>query len=99
MMKKSVRNLIGTELKKIRVYNQLVQEIWTEKKKFLGKNVYIVIHRQTVSLYHNSLVWLDTQDALSWDRNPPNFTLAIYIYIYRETNQPREINKKAIVFR
>ena len=37
-------------------------------------SVYIVIHRQTVSLYHN-LVWLDSQDTLSWDRNPPNFTL------------------------
>ena len=35
--------------------------------------IYIVMHRQTVSLYHNSSVWLDTQDASSWDRNPPNF--------------------------
>ena len=35
--------------------------------------IYIVIHRQTVSLYHNSLVCLDTRDALSWDRKPPNF--------------------------
>ena len=37
--------------------------------------VYIVIHRQTVSLYNNSSVWLDTKDASSWDWNPPNFTL------------------------
>ena len=28
-----------------------------------------------VSLYHNSSVWLDTQDTLSWDQNPPNFML------------------------
>ena len=35
--------------------------------------IYIVIHRQTVSFYQNSLVWLDTQDARS--RNPSNFTL------------------------
>ena len=26
------------------------------------KYIYIVIHRQTVSLYHHSSVWLDTQD-------------------------------------
>ena len=38
-------------------------------------SVYIVIHRQTVSLYHNSSVWLDTLDASSWDQNPPNFML------------------------
>ena len=34
-----------------------------------------VIHRQTVSFYQNSSVWLDTQDARSQDRNPSNFTL------------------------
>ena len=37
--------------------------------------MYIVMHRQTVSLYHNSSVWLDTQDVSCWDRNPPNFML------------------------
>ena len=42
--------------------------------------MYIVIHRQTVSLYHNSSVWLDTQDASSWDRNAPNFTLDLISY-------------------
>ena len=26
-------------------------------------------------MYHNSSVWLDTQDAWSLDWNPPNFTL------------------------
>ena len=31
---------------------------------------YIVIHRQTISLYHNSSVWLDTQDDTCWDRKP-----------------------------
>ena len=50
--------------------------------------IYIVNHRQTISLSHNSSVWLDVQDALSWDRNPPNFVLdlvsysSVYIYIY-----------------
>ena len=39
-------------------------------------NIYIVIHRQTVSFYQNFSVWLDTQDARSRDRNPSNFTLA-----------------------
>ena len=37
--------------------------------------IYIVIHRQTVSFYQNSSVWLDTQDARSRDRNPSNFRL------------------------
>ena len=43
-------------------------------------HTYIVIHRQTVSLYHNSSEWIDTQDASSWDRNPPNFTLDLISY-------------------
>ena len=38
--------------------------------------IYIVIHRQTVSFYQNSSVWLDTQDAQSRDRNLSNFTLS-----------------------
>ena len=33
-------------------------------------SIYIVIHRQTVSLYHNSSVWLDTLDFRSLDQNP-----------------------------
>ena len=35
----------------------------------------MVLHRQTVSLYHNLSVWLDTEDASSWDRNQTYFTL------------------------
>ena len=35
--------------------------------------MYIVIHRQTVSLYHNSLVGLDTRDSRNWDRKPADF--------------------------
>ena len=31
--------------------------------------IYIVIHRQTISLYHNSSVWLNTDGSRSWDRN------------------------------
>ena len=27
---------------------------------YFEEYIYIVIHRQSVSLYHNSLVWLDT---------------------------------------
>ena len=42
--------------------------------------IYIVIHRQTVSLYHKHLVWLDTKDALNWDRKQPNFTLDLVSY-------------------
>ena len=36
---------------------------------------YIVIHRQTVSFYQNSSLWVDTQDPQSRDRNPSIFTL------------------------
>ena len=46
-----------------------IQE-WMTKKSYI-----YVIHRQTVSFYQNSSVWLDTQDAQSRDRNPSNFTL------------------------
>ena len=42
--------------------------------------IYIVIHRQTVSLYRNSSVWLDTQGAWSWDQNTTNFTLDLVSY-------------------
>ena len=37
--------------------------------------IYNVIYRQIVLLYHNYSMWLVTQDASSWDRKPPNFTL------------------------
>ena len=36
---------------------------------------YVVIHRLTVSSYHNSPVWVDTKGTWSWDRKPANFTL------------------------
>ena len=46
-------------------------------------SVYIDIHWQTVSLYHNSSVWLNAKDSSNWDQNLPNFTLGlVYIYIY-----------------
>ena len=40
---------------------------------------YIVIHRQTVSIYHNSPVLLGVQDASSWDQNPADFTSVGYL--------------------
>ena len=58
----------------------------------VGENLYIVTHRQTVSLYHNSSGWLDLQYALSWDRNPGDFT-SVYIYIYIYTYIQGSINK------
>ena len=42
--------------------------------------IYIVIPRQTDSLFHNSSVRLDTQDASNWDQNTPNFTLDLVSY-------------------
>ena len=32
-----------------------------------------------IYIYHNSSVWLDTQDASSWDQNPPDFTSGRYL--------------------
>ena len=37
--------------------------------------MYIIIHRQTVSLYYTSSVWLDIQDVSCWKRKPADFFL------------------------
>ena len=54
---------------------------------------YIVIQRQTVSLCHNPSVWLDTEDACSWDRNPPNFMFKLLSYCSanKRTTSVREL--------
>ena len=57
-------------------------------RTILFLNIYIVIHRQTVALYHNSSVWLDTEDAWSWDRNPPNYTLDLVSYCSANKRTP-----------
>ena len=36
----------------------------------MDDNIHIVTPSQTILLYHNPSVWLDMQDASSWDRNP-----------------------------
>ena len=41
--------------------------------------IYTVIHRQTISLYLYSLVWIDTRDAWSWDRNLVDFMPVGYL--------------------
>ena len=41
--------------------------------------VCIVIHRQNVSLYHNSSVRLNPRDASSRDQNPVDFTSVEYL--------------------
>ena len=41
-------------------------------------HIYIVIYRQTVSLYHNSSAGQDTQDASSCNRNQVDFTSVEY---------------------
>ena len=56
-------------------------------------SVYILTHRKTLSLCHNSSVWLDTQDASGWDRNSTSVTLDItynqsailLTYVYRKS--------------
>ena len=61
------------------IYIYIYIYIYTHSHRYICvdiyKYIYIVIHRQTVSFYQNSSVWLDTQDARSQDRNPSNFTL------------------------
>ena len=41
---------------------------------------YICSPPLTVSLYHNPSVWLDTQDAQSWDRNLADFYASQIFY-------------------
>ena len=52
---------------------------------YLYERMYICIHvychPQTVSLYHNTSVWLDAQDVLTWDRNLSIFTSAWRHYL------------------
>ena len=46
--------------------------------------IYILIYGETVSLYHNSSVWLETPEASRWGRNPPNnpsVCLAVCMYV------------------
>ena len=51
--------------------NPRLQDHWQilYLEQWPSQYIYKVIHRQTVSLYHNSLVWLDMWDSLSWDQN------------------------------
>ena len=41
--------------------------------------IYIVILRQTILLYYNSLEWLDMQDSSSWDGNLSDFMPVRYL--------------------
>ena len=42
-------------------------------------HTHTVFYKQTVSLYHKSSVWLDTQDTSSCYQNPPNFMLDLWV--------------------
>ena len=44
---------------------------------------------QTVSLYHNSSVWLHREDPWSWDRNQPDFTLDFVSYRSESTTNSK----------
>ena len=56
---------------KNRIWHWITYKDWSALKQ--NQIIYIVIHKQTVSFYENSSVWLDTQDARN--RNPSNFTI------------------------
>ena len=50
---------------------QQLQENWNlGRSECLGIYKYIYSHPQTISLYHNSSLWLDTRNGSSWDQNP-----------------------------
>ena len=44
------------------VFHFMLMPLWkgVDPSLFPAIYIYIVIHRQTLSLYHNSSVWLDT---------------------------------------
>ena len=67
------RNVLGNK--------QIIEHIFSSVLPFLRIYIYryIAIHRKTVSLYHNSSIWLDMQDASSWDQNPADFTSVWYL--------------------
>ena len=51
------------------ILNACTKKVW----KLIEGTSHIVIHKQTVSLYHNSWVRPDKQDASSWNWNPVYF--------------------------
>ena len=55
-------------------------------------SIYIVIHWQTVSLYHNSSVWPDMQDASIWKRNPADFTSVEHLTLELSSCQHKQRN-------
>ena len=61
--------------------------------KYIHSYIYIVTHRQTVSLYHKSSVWLDRLDSQSWDRNLADWkaNLRFYHSAMRKSAQAKEI--------
>ena len=70
--------LVNNPINKIILWRHHV--VFLFLKIFIYIYINIVIYRQSVSLYHNSPVWLYAQDATSWDRNLPNFTLDLRSY-------------------
>ena len=54
--------------------------------------IYIVIHRQTVSFYQNSSVWLDRQDSRNWDRNLAEWNSNSRFY-HSATRKPEQVKE------
>ena len=59
---------------------------------FLSLYILIVIHRQTVSLYHDSSIGLETSDASSWNRNPADLTSVGYLTLQQLSFQRKRSN-------
>ena len=55
--------------------------------------MYIVIHIQTVLLYNNSTVWLDTPDSRSWNQNPADLNANPRFYHSHEETNASEFEK------
>ena len=77
-----------SQLKYLYIYNYKWRN-WYIKLKYIYIYIYILSSTDRLSLYHISSVWLDTKDAWSWDRNPPNFTL--------DLESDRSANKRTTV--
>ena len=60
--------------------------------------IYIYIHGQTVLLYQNPSVWLDTQNALNWNPNPADFTSNILSLYYRHLCVSKEFLRYIFIY-
>ena len=76
------------------IYNKNILYAHTDLSIYL----YIAIHKQIVTLYDNSSVLLETQDASNWDRNRCSLTEELFSYLptYLPGYDTRSIFKRSL---